>query len=183
MTITNMGTYLLLESSYISEVIATPLNYIKLEVIGNINCCATGCGQLNTTITFNYPFTTTTNLELNTVGLKVFPAFFGLTSFIDGVYRISVKRFEENVGTIFIENCLFIDVTIKCKVAALLKEIIEENKVKTGEKKSTIAHLLHYALVNGSNCGCNCAEMCDVYKELVALLDTINPEIFTDCGC
>ena len=188
MTITLVDDYLLIESEAISEVIATPSDYLKLEVSGNINCCTSNCAEQVTTVTFDNPFTTTTKLELTGTGLKVFPAFFGLTSFIDGIYRFEIKRYPDPLtgvsDTLYEQNCIFVDVTFKCKVASQLKYIIAENKNKGDtEKVATIIHLLHYALVNGSNCGCNCAEMCEVFKELNTILNTINPQISSDCGC
>jgi hypothetical protein len=182
MTITLFDDYLFLQSDKIDEVIATPGDFTKIEISGDINCCTSGCGDTVTTEIFLNPFTTTAKLELTATGIKVFPAFFGLTEFTDGVYKFDVKSFETDQVTLE-SNCLFVDITFKCKVAALLKCIIEENKIKTGEKTGTIIHLLHYGLVNGSNCGCNCSDMCVAFRELSALLDSANPEIFTNCGC
>lgn len=183
MTITNMGSYLLLESAQITDVIANPSDYEKLEITGDINCCTSGCGGTVNTVTFPNPFTTTSSLQLVAPGIKVFPPFFGLTEFTDGVYKLSVKFFREDEDTLFQENCIFVDITLKCKVAALLKNLIEESKSNNTEKISTIAHLLHYALFNGSGCACNCEEMCKVYAELISVLDSVNPQIFVDCGC
>lgn len=182
MTITYKETYLLLESDKIDEVIATPGDFTKFEISGDINCCSSGCGDTVTSITFDNPFTTTSKVELSADGLKIFPAFFGLTEFMDGIYKFSVKTFESGKATLE-SNCLFVDITIKCKVAKLLNCILEENKTKAPEKTGTIIHILHYGLVNGSNCGCNCAEMCEVYEYLVSFLDSIDPETFADCGC
>jgi len=109
--------------------------------------------------------------------LYINPSLYGFTDYIDGIYKLDIK-FNKTTGYILISNCKFIDVTLKCKVASLLQNIIGENKIADNEKVSTIIHLLHYSLVNGSNCGCNCAEMCAVYTELLTLLNSIDPSCF-----
>lgn len=124
-----------------------------------------------------------THVFLGSDGLYVNPLLFGINSFIDGVYKFNIKINKVSpTGYIMESNCTFIDVTTKCKVAALLHNIKAES-MKTGEKPSTVAHLLHYALVNGSNCGCNCDELCKVYNELYNILTNVNPQLISDCGC
>lgn len=114
--------------------------------------------------------------------LYIKPIFLGLTDFIDSLLKITIRLQKEN-GYVQIQNCYFVDVTYKCKVAALLQNIIKENKDNSIEKISTIIHLLHYGLTNASNCGCNCEELCTVFTELTNLLKDIDPEILSDCGC
>lgn len=108
--------------------------------------------------------------------------FNGATKFVDGIYRFDVK-FSTTEGYTYISNCSFVDITIACKVAATMQNIIKENQLKTTERISTIIHMLHYSLVNGSDCGCNCDEMCEVYTGLLNLLSDIDPQILNDCGC
>lgn len=183
MTILNADTSLVLQSSYIDEVFANPGNYIKVEVTGDINCCTSGCGDTVNTLEIPLPQVLDGDkAEFTDEGLKIFPLFFGLTEFVDGVYSFTFKRFKEG-ETIIETNCFFVDVTYKCKVASLLKCLLEENRQRTSEKISTNAHLLHYALVNDSNCGCNCEEMCEAFKELRNLLNSVDPTITNDCGC
>lgn len=178
MTITNMGTHLLLESPYITLLGQTPADYEKVDITGCINCCPT-----STLITTEFPYTATPKITFGATSITIWPAFFGLTEFTDGIYKFEVKIYEIGQGTTLESNCIFIDITFKCKVAALLKNIITENKTKSGEKLSTTAHILHYALFNGSNCGCNCEEMCQVFTYLNDLLSNLDPQIFVDCGC
>lgn len=184
MTITFHDTYLYLKSSYIDEIIAAPTDYVKVEIAGDINCCTSNCGEQKTLLTILLPQTLDTDkAEFTADGIKIYPLFFGLTAFIDGIYNFSVKRFEDEQGTVTEDNCLFVDLTYKCKVATLLKCIIEENKKQSTEKISTVIHVLHYSLVNGSNCGCNCTEMCEIFRELTTLLANVDPQITNDCGC
>lgn len=114
--------------------------------------------------------------------LYIKPTLFGLTSFVDGVYKFTIS-FTTTTGYIRIANCTFVDITLKCKVATFIKNILNESKNVVNEKVGTLVHLLHYSLVNGSNCGCNCVEMCEVYTELVNLLSGIDPQVLEDCGC
>lgn len=121
--------------------------------------------------------------DADNIELIVKPQLFsGATKFVDGIYRFDIK-FSTTSGFTIISNCLFIDITLACKVAGTLHNIVEENKIKVTEKISTIIHILHYSLVNGSNCGCNCDEMCEVYNDLKSLLLDIDPQILNDCGC
>lgn len=110
-------------------------------------------------------------------GIYITPAFFGATTFRDGIYKFDLKYVQaDDAGFINESNCAFIDITTKCKVASTLNKLLEE-----GEETTAIIHLLHYSLVNGSNCGCNCADLCKVYIELASLLSDITETI--DCGC
>lgn len=185
MIITNVSTtYLKLTAIEIAALITTPSDYTKIEVTANINCCISPVF----TQTLSYPFTDTENLLLlSTDSLRLNPAFFGmgLTSISSNIYSISVKLFKTDEN-ILIANCAFIDPLsdISCKVAALLHNIISEYEDKTlTEKPSLLAHILHYSLINGSNCGCNCDELCKNYIALLELLSNVNPELLADCGC
>lgn len=123
--------------------------------------------------------TTSAPLYLGSDGLYILPSFFSLTEFVDSIYRFEVKIYKEDSWTSE-TNCAFVDITIKCKVASLLQGLIQESLDQKIEQCSTMLHLLHYALVNGSNCGCNCEELCIVFRELIKLLGT---QVISDCGC
>lgn len=112
-------------------------------------------------------------------GLYILPSFFSMLELVDGIYKFDVKIYKTDSNTLE-TNCAFVDITIKCKVASVLDGIMKESKNAGIEQCSTIIHILHYALVNGSNCGCNCEELCTIFRELFALL---NSTITTDCGC
>ena len=87
------------------------------------------------------------------------PAAFSLLTYLDGIYKVTLKIRPLSGGFTQIQNCIFVDITLKCKVATLLKSVLDNGN-------STMAHLLHYSLVNGSNCGCNCDELCINYNAL-----------------
>lgn len=180
MIITNVSTdYIQVTSGEIKVLIAIPSDYSKIEVTASQDC------GTSITKTLNNPFVATTDLALLGIdSIKITPHFFGLTTIPSGIFKVSVKIFVISpLQTILIANCAFVDIDVACKVAALLHNIIGEYEDKTAEKPSIIAHVLHYSLVNGSNCGCNCDEMCKNYSGLVDILTNIDPKLIADCGC
>lgn len=158
-------------------------DFTDVSLTGCLNCCGSST-------TLAYDTTEVLDAENSQFyiaegALYVKPIFFGLSEFVDGIYKLDIKFVAANSGGYtLISNCAFIDILYKCKVASLLQNIISENKApENTEKVSTIVHLLHYALFNGSNCGCNCEELCSVFDGLTELLNNVNPLIQNDCGC
>lgn len=178
MKITNVGTsYIKATSDEIAALISDPSPYTKLEITATLNC-----GNILTQ-NLSSPFTdTATILLLDPDSIRFNPSFFGLTAIANGIYRVSIKFFSTD-GTIFISNCGFVDIDLSCQVASLLHNIIGEYQDKSAESPASIAHILHYSLVNGNNCGCNCDEMCKNYAALLDILSTIDPQLIADCGC
>lgn len=156
-------------------------NYTGIELICTLTCGTAVIQFYNTTeildVTGKFYLDTTNKV------LRIGPLMFNLLDalFVNGVYRVDMK-ITDTTGHSIYSNCLFIDIDMSCKVAGLLDAILIE-KAKSGENPSTIAHILHYSLVNGSNCGCNCDAMCDNYNALVGLLDAVSAQISNDCGC
>ena len=117
--------------------------------------------------------------------LCINPSFFVETDLVDGVYTIELTGFD---GTEYFneKNCAFIDVNTKCQVAASLKALISESTntfVFDKEATATYIHMLHYGLVIGSNCGCNCDNMVSAFTELTALLSTVTTLNTSQNGC
>lgn len=185
MTITyNSSTKLIkIEAAEITAFADNIGDYESVLITGNINCCSTSIEkELDTTeiLVDTNPF----YLDTTDKVIYVRPEFFNLvTDFIDGVYKFTIKLKYDGGHTLF-ENCYFVDVTYKCKVAALLQDILKENAEgnSDSEKTSTLAHILHYALVNGSNCACNCADMCEIFSGLKDILESVDPTT-SGCGC
>lgn len=129
---------------------------------------------------------------INDCDLYITPSMYDLTEFIDGIYNIKVS-FNKINGYILISTCVFIDITFKCRVAAFLKALSKLTLDPTADKTASLVYLLHYALVNGSNCGCNCVELITIFNELKNILDQNpiiddvfthgTPNSITDCGC
>lgn len=116
-------------------------------------------------------------------GIYIKPIFFGLAAIKDGIYKVDVKMFDTDGNFVLESNCAFIDISFKCLVASVLQNIMKEAEAGDTEGLSTIIHLLHYGLTNGSNCGCNCDELCEVFTQLNTLLISLDPKIQNNCGC
>ena len=151
-----------------------PANFIMYNA-------AYGSDEPYTKVYFTYGSSATVFIVAD--GILISPSFFEETLLTDGVYKVTLKFLREDNSYVLETNCAFVDIETKCQVAAVLQNILKESLVKGSEKVSTVIHLLHYGLVNGSNCGCNCVELCQVYRELVALLESVDPNITNDCGC
>lgn len=110
--------------------------------------------------------------------LYINPSFFDLGAYKNGIYSIEVTILKENNSYSIDKNCFFMDIDLKCKVAETLKNITDVSTTT-----STNLHLMHYALVNGSNCACSCEDLCKLYKEFVTMLSKADPKIQEDCDC
>lgn len=168
---------ILLNSEEIQTMIANPGDYLQLKIDSTINCC-----PLIYTQTTVSPFTSSSYFNFSSDGIEVKPAFFNVISpntIIDGVYNFIVKIFTDEDNYEYEENCFFVDLVTKCKVASYLDQLNDKNE---NGKIATNVHIMHYALVNGSNCGCNCQAMCDVYNELYNILKVVTPQM-QSCGC
>lgn len=107
--------------------------------------------------------------------MYISPLFFNMTTFVDGIYSFTF-RFVNKLNNIVTEsNCFFFDCETKCKVSTKLNELLDCNKTATN------IFLLHYTLTEGSNCGCNCEELCTIFNKLCSELG-INQTCVT-CGC
>lgn len=99
------------------------------------------------------------------------PSFFenGITN---GVYTVVISLFQPN-GTEFCDTgCLFVDCDLKCRV-------YEKVKTLTTDEEKTQILMKHYSLTVGSNCSCDCGDLCTIYKSLLEDLEGIE----YDCGC
>lgn len=109
--------------------------------------------------------------------IYVTPAMIGLGAFRDSIIKLDIK-FQQSSGYVLTSNCTFVDVTYSCKVGSMLESLLSNLKETSG-----MMHLLHYSLTNGSNCGCNCPEMCEIFVELTRLLTGISVGVLDDCNC
>lgn len=91
---------------------------------------------------------------------------------VDGVYTVEISMFQGN-GTEFSDTgCIFIDCKTKCKVYELIKTL-------TTKEEKTQVLMKHYSLTVGSNCSCDCSDLCLIYKSLLEDLGNVD----YDCGC
>ena len=173
------------DNDAIANLTSNPSNYASVEMTATLTC---GTAIVKAYATGDL-YDTTKEFYYFENSIWITPLMFGLviptdgsSGFIDGVYSVTIKIIDSSNGYTIYSNCIFIDITYKCQVAGLLDNIIAENQ-KGGEQTATIAHILHYSLVNGSNCGCNCAAMCENFNSLCSLLGNASAQINNDCGC
>jgi hypothetical protein len=123
-----------------------------------------------------FTFNTTEDSFIVNESLHITPSFFEMENFMDGVYKFKVRITKQNGSWIEEENCFFMDVNTKCKVSRKIEDIIDK------DVEANNIHMAHYALINASNCGCNCKELCELYKYLLKILGEQN-NTNTDCEC
>lgn len=136
-------------SDLLDSFIANPSAYSKIEVTGKINCSETGTthefkvGKLITNLSV---------VQTNAGAESIVPAFFGTTTFGNGIYGFSIQL-TTLLGTTTVDaGCLFVDVDIRCSIPA-------DNLEK---------QMLHYVLTMSQDCSCNCQQLCDIYNELTS---------------
>lgn len=158
---------LTVSSSDIDDVIANVGNYIGITVTVSKNCCD------NTTYTYSLALPTISSdyFNLNT-GLDILPAFIDEDEFIDGVYKVTIVIELDDNSKITEHNCLFVDNETNCNLAEGIINLEDDDKIH--------ALMLHYGLIQGSGCGCNCDELCTLYNDLLKLLGSTDN---SNCNC
>lgn len=112
------------------------------------------------------------NSIISVTRLILNPDILALEYFPDSVYTIFLKFTKLSGTQITQSNCTFVDCTMKCKVIEKLKELNEKDQIEL--------LMIHYGLSIGSNCSCECEELCTLFKKLAIWLDE---EIQTNCDC
>lgn len=105
-------------------------------------------------------------------GIVLTPSFYNTTEFYPGIYSINIKLTTKSNIEIEDSNCAFIDCGNNCKIIDKVKDLKTED-----DKKDLL--LIHYAMVVGSNCGCNCEELNTLYSQFNKLLNSTNNECST----
>lgn len=103
--------------------------------------------------------------------LYIGPEIMGLSSFTNGIYTATITYTQNNNSTIVESSCLFVDCDIKCRVAEKLDTL----------KTESLLHIIYFALLQASNCDCQCSKLCALYEELLVELGDITTS--SDCGC
>ena len=100
------------------------------------------------------------------------PNFFN-GSIPDGIYTVTIEiinstsNTNKDLGDLNNEvftYCSFVDCELHCKVADKIDLLLKEDK-------DTDIHMIHYALTINSDCYCHCDDMCELYDQLIELLD------------
>ena len=165
---------LLITAPEIDDLIENTSDYESVKLTANVNC--------NDDLEQEYDIDDIADVDnkfyisSSAGGILVTASMFSISEVADGIYFIQVKLAKDQ-EFIIIQNCAFMDVDYKCKVAAYGKTIL------TGDSTSTNVHILHYALTNGSNCGCNCDGLCLIFNELKKILDNSDLVVNNDCEC
>ena len=115
------------------------------------------------------------NLFFTANSMVMSPQYFGGNEFVDGIYSVELTFTTESGNIITEKNCFFLDCKTACEVSTKLKEL---QKIKEVENATNI-FLLHYTLTEGSNCGCNCSELCELFRKLCLELNSSS----CLCGC
>lgn len=114
------------------------------------------------------------------------PKFFGMTTFLDGVYTLRVKITDSRGSYIEEQNCFFMDIYTKCKVSQRAVIALQLPDDKFVQDSVFNMYLLYNHLTTGSNCGgCNCEDMCDAYNKLIGVLTgkKLTEALNSKCGC
>jgi len=107
--------------------------------------------------------------------MYIAPSFFSSEQFTDGVYSFSITLISKDQVITTESNCFFFDCKTGCEVSTKIKELEEASN----PKNATNIFLLHYTLTEGSNCGCNCDELCEIFRKLCNNLNSTS----CLCGC
>lgn len=133
--------------------------------------------ETSSIVTYTYfSFLPINNGFFDGAALLLSPMFFaqGL-NFQDGVFTITLNYINSEGNIITETNCFFLDCNTGCTVSTKIKELQEASN----EKNATNIFLLHYTLIEGSNCGCNCDELCEIFRKLCTNLNSSS----CLCGC
>lgn len=169
---------------------------LQLQFCGNeLIMCGFPLSFVPTFIDFNgdtllFSYNGTKEYFLTDSAIYLRPDFFGQDTFRDGIYSVKVIV-SVTGGTMVDDNCAFIDCNFECNFSDKIQTLLSEDK--TTEKFETIQYLmLHYALTSSSNCGCNCQDLCDLYKQLykftygdnlTPIYKSVQTNQSSDCGC
>ena len=120
-----------------------------------------------------FTFLTSPDVVINNNTILLKPSFFGLESFIDGIY--SMTTIVTTTDNVLIEEqaCFFWD----CEMAGKLQ--LYTDGTECDPHKMHLL-LMHYTLTQSSNNACNCENMYDIFSYLALSLNNVTNE---DCGC
>lgn len=164
-TVTQGYTYDGITDTCVYTIDDLPVNIRPVKMIVTIN-------GVDTEVYFgHFPLN---NVFFSGTDIYITSSFFGLTNFQDAVYSFTL-RYTTNGNIITESTCFFFDCETACRVSTRIKELMNCNKGATN------IFLLHYTLIEGSNCGCNCDELCEIFTKLCQELG--ESDSCSNCGC
>ena len=187
LTATDLVSFFNTVDAFFNANYGTPLGTITVTVTSNLNnyeVKVTGVPQnfAPDTMTFtvdgldvepHFHYVVSANNTLfTTAGIVLNSNIIGADAFPDGIYKVKVTLWRPSGSRVAQQNCLFFDCNTACKVSA------ELTTATTDEQTELL--MLHYGLTKGSNCACDCDQLCKLYQRLHMLLT--NTQI-QDCGC
>jgi len=149
--------YMIIASDVLDDYITTPADYTSVTVSGTFNQGTAFSYELGT-------LDTTGEVRTYSGEERIYPEFYELATFANGVYSVTIVAVKEDDTTVTEQGCVFMDCDVKCDV-----ETIEQM-------------VLHYALTNANGCTCDCAKMYTVYEALLSKIST-GTSNESDCGC
>lgn len=162
------------------NIILTELNSEEISLSEELTVLIVVNEKPSISKTYSLPLVPNEEIEFIDDDLVIKDKFFLGSIIEDGIYHIKLilKKGDEFLVD---KNCAFID----CRISCLLSEITSRS-LKTYEKLSEseeviLLNMLLYSLKEGSNCGCNCNELQEIFNKLIK---EINININTnECGC
>lgn len=150
---------------------------VDLTIYSDTSTDANGSSVTTVLETDKYRIEIPTLLASQNSTLYLKPEFFriadGDVTIPDGIYTVTIEivNLTYNAGRdlgdarneVF-TYCAFVDCELHCKVADKIDLLLKEDK-------DTDIHMIHYALTINSDCYCHCDDMCELYDQLIELLD------------
>lgn len=109
--------------------------------------------------------------------------FMGGTSLVDGVYRVKYTAKQENGSGSNDSTCFFLDNATACNMVSKIGSLLQETEEQYKESGEWIALAgAHWGLTMAKDChGCNCEDLCALYKEFNILYNKTKSAI--NCAC
>lgn len=109
--------------------------------------------------------------------------FMGGTSLVDGVYRVKYSAKQENGTKAEDSSCFFLDNATACNMVSKIGSLLQETEEQYKESGEWLAlSAAHWGLTMAKDChGCNCEDLCALYKEFNILYNKTKSAI--NCAC
>ena len=126
------------------------------------------------TITVPFSIIEDTGMIVGVDNVIITPTFFNSLQLTEGVYSIEWTLHTIQNQLLTESACYFLEKSLKCRLLGV-------KEIDCRDRKQLDFTLLHYSLIQASNCNCDCEKMNIIYQYLNKHLPlTPNTE---DCGC
>jgi hypothetical protein len=156
------NTIITIVDTLLNDFIAAPASYTDIDIQIYFNSTTSSTTE---TYTDADPITTSTNIASNSGVETVNPAFFGGTSFEQGIYHFIITLTSESeIETS--EGCLYVEDGLKCDV----DEYILNSSVDILER--VLAGIKYQSLISATECPCKCDKKIKIYNNLIDINNT-----------